>query len=212
MESKKFGKYFVLIFLVSFLMINWSEISWIFNYRVVSGIVSDFFQKDGQEATAEPIEILEEKNTETFEYSEKENSVEIPILGISAPLIIVAEDSDSEEIHQALDRGVVHFPSSVLPGETGQTEILGHSAPPGWPKIKYDWVFSGLNDLKEGDEVFVYFNHKKYPYSVIGKAFLERGEEISSDLTNNNNVVVLISCWPPGKDLRRIAVEAELKK
>ena len=38
---------------------------------------------------------------------------------------------------------------------------------------------------------------------------MERGEEISEEgLTNDENMVVLVSCWPPGKDLRRIAVEA----
>jgi len=30
-------------------------------------------------------------------------------------------------------------------------------------------------------------------------------------LTNSDNMLVLISCWPPGKDIRRIAVEAKLK-
>ena len=112
-------------------------------------------------------------------------------------------------MQKALNIGVVLFPDSVLPGESGQTIILGHSAPVGWPKIKYDWIFSRLNELTEGDEIIVYFNNRKYAYVVSRKVFLERGEEISEDgLTNDENMVVLISCWPPGKDLRRIAVEA----
>jgi hypothetical protein len=47
---------------------------------------------------------------------------------------------------------------------------------------------------------------------VTGKIFLDRGEELpKEDLTNATNVVLLVSCWPPGKDLRRIAIIAELK-
>ena len=109
----------------------------------------------------------------------------------------------------ALNRGAVYFPNSVLPGDMGQTIILGHSAPPGWPKIKHDWIFTRLSELVEGDEIFVYFNHRKYTYHVSGKIFLDRGEELPESLTNSENMLILISCWPPGKDLRRIAVEAK---
>ena len=135
--------------------------------------------------------------------------MEIPKLGILAPLVFVEEGQDEKDVSAALNRGVVHFPESVLPGERGQTIILGHSAPPNWPKIKYDWVFTRISELTEGDEIFVYFNQRKYSFLVSGKFFLDRGEEAPKLLTNSDNVLVLISCWPPGKDLRRIAVVAK---
>jgi LPXTG-site transpeptidase (sortase) family protein len=205
-DIKRLYKAFIFIFLISFLIINWNDISWIFNYRVISQTISDFFQKDSPDSPIESEipEIIE------FEYSEKENSLEIPKIEVSAPLIFV-ENSDEEKVYESLDKGLVHFPSSVLPGGKGQTIILGHSAPPNWPDIKYDNVFSRLNELEEGDEIFVYFEHQKYNYSVTNKFFLERGEEVPEYLTNSDNMLVLISCWPPGKDIRRIAVEAKLK-
>lgn len=209
MEFKKLWKVFILLFLVIFVIFNWNEVSWIFNYKAVWGTISDLFQKEKQESKTL---ILKDESKENIEYSEKENSLEISKIEISAPLIFV---SNENEVYKALDRGVVHFPTSVLPGEAGQTIILGHSAPPGWPKIKYDWVFSRLNELEAGDEIFVYFNHKKFTYYVSEKVFLERGEEIpkdltdsEKDLTNSENALILISCWPPGKDIRRIAVVA----
>ena len=45
-KAKKIFKIAVMIYLVSFLFINWNDVSWIFNYKAVSGIVSDFFRKD----------------------------------------------------------------------------------------------------------------------------------------------------------------------
>jgi len=201
-DIKRLYKAFLFIFLISFLIINWNDISWIFNYRVISQTISNFFQKDNslKSGVSETIE---------FEYSEKENSLEIPKVEVSAPLIFVEY---IDEVHKTLDKGVVHFPDSVLPGEKGQTIILGHSAPPNWPDINYDNVFSRLNELEGEDEIFVYFNHQKYNYSVIKKIFLERGEEIPENtLTNSDNMLILISCWPPGKDIKRIAVEAKLK-
>ena len=200
-DIKRLYKAFLFIFLISFLIINWNDISWIFNYRVISQTISNFFQKDSP---------IESKMPETieFEYSEQENSLEIPKIEVSAPLIFV---EDIDKVYKTLDRGVVHYPGSVLPGENGQTIILGHSAPPNWPDINYDNVFSRLNELEKGDEIFVYFEHQRFNYSVTNKFFLERGEEVPEYLTNSDNMLVLISCWPPGKDIRRIALEAKLK-
>lgn len=195
-EFKKLWRAFILVFLVSFLIINWNDVSWIFNLRAVSRAVSVFFQKENWNTLSSHQEF------------EKENEIKIPKIEISAPLIFVADEND---VSKALDRGVVHFPDSVLPGEIGQTIILGHSAPPNWPKIKYDWVFSRINELEKGDEILIYFNNQKYSYLVINKTFLEKEEKIpENNLTDFQNMLVLISCWPPGKDIKRIAVEATL--
>ena len=206
MEIKKLWKAFAFLFLIMLLLFNWSDIAWVFNYRVVSGLFSDIFErKEMVQNNSTNNVILEDQG----EYYDKENSVEISKIEVLAPLVF-SQSAEQIDLQKALDTGVVLFPDSVLRGESGQTIILGHSAPAGWPKIKYDWVFSRLNELVEGEEVIVYFNNRKYVYIVSRKVFLERGEELSQDgLTNNENMVVLISCWPPGKDLRRIAVEAK---
>lgn len=201
---KKLFKPFILLFLVNFLIINWSDISWMFNYRVISGIVSDFFEKNSNKT--DNIAQLG-----GIDYLNKENSLEIPKIGVLVPLIIV-EDSNGRDFNKELDKGVIFFPSSVLPGQTGRTIILGHSAPSNWPKIKYDWVFSRLNELEEKDEINFYFNHQKYTYYVKKKNFLNKGEEIPNGSTYSENTLLLISCWPPGKNFKRIIVEATLSK
>jgi len=212
MEIKKLWKYFVFLLLLALIIFNWNEVSWIFNYHAVSEFFSGFFKlsKEEIQVTDNGDNFNETKESEDYEYSEKENSIEISKIGVEAPLVFV-ESLEISEIKKGLDLGVVHFADSVLPGETGQTIILGHSAPPNWPKIKYYWVFVRLNELVEGDEIYVFFNNRKYEYTVTRKFILERGEEVPQDpLTNNTNVLLLISCWPPETGTRRIAVEAEL--
>jgi len=202
-------KYFVFVFLLAFFTINWNEISWIFNYRAVFGFLSDIFKSNSVAQTNSELqkeEVKKEDWEKNFEKVEKEDGIEIPKLEILAPLILVEKAS---EVQKALDRGVVLFPNSALPGKQGQTIILGHSAPLGWPKIKYDWVFSGLGQLNKGDEIFLYIGNKKFTYLVKNKIFLDRGEELPQDLTSSKNMIILISCWPPGKDFKRIAVLAE---
>jgi len=201
--AKKLSRPFALLFLVNFLIINWNNVSWIFNYKLISGAANKF------------LEILENKKVFASElnnnFPAKENSLEIPKIGVTAP-VIIAENLDQNYFDKELDRGVVMFPNSVLPGEIGQTIILGHSAPPNWPKINYDGVFSQVADLNDGDEIVLYFNNKKYSYFVNDKILLEKGEEIPNNEISSDNTLLLISCWPPGKNIQRIIVESKLIK
>lgn len=207
---KKLLKPFLLLFLINFLIVNWNDVSWLFNYRVISGVVAGFFEKINNK-----IDIIGNKINSIGQlkkvgyFSNKGNSIEITKIGVSAPLIIV-EDPNEKGFDEELDRGVILFPNSALPGETGQTIILGHSAPSNWPRIKYDWVFSRLNELEEKDEIKFYFNNQEYIYYVKNKIFLQKGGEIPNYPAYSENTLLLISCWPPGKNLKRIIVEATL--
>ncbi|XOB41704.1 MAG: sortase [Candidatus Nealsonbacteria bacterium] len=208
-KSKKLWKFFILLFLVNFIIINWSDISWIFNYKVVYRGLSNFFET-----------VETRKETKNSNYFDREDSIEIPKIGIEAP-IIFAKNNSEKEFEKALKKGVLHYPQSGLPGEEGTTIILGHSAPPNWPKIDYDWIFNNLNELNTGDEIYIYFNQSRYIYRVTEEFFLNPGQDIPSvqgearldgqqGLTNSKYVLNLVSCWPPGKDQKRIAVRAEL--
>jgi len=206
---KKFWKPFIILFLLNFLIINWADVSWVFNYRAIGGLLSGLLPKSGMALTGSLSDEIKEP-VKKFEYSEKENSIEIPKIEVEAPLVFA--ENFTANPRKFLDLGAVYYPGSALPGETGQTIILGHSAPPGWPKIKHDWIFSKVSDLLEGDEIIIYFNHQKIVYRVTKKDILEKGAEVpANSLTDSNNVLVLLSCWPPGKNIKRIAVEAVIK-
>jgi LPXTG-site transpeptidase (sortase) family protein len=207
--AKKLLKPFILFFLINFLIFNWNSVSWIFNYRVILGAISDFSGKISSffaEIENKINSLGQIAQAENVNFFSRENSLEIPKIGVLVPLIMT--DSNEKDLEAKLNRGVVIFPDSALPGQSGQTIILGHSAPPNWPKIKYDWVFSRLNELEEKDEIKVYFNNREYNYYVKNKIFLEKDEEIPNYSTDSGNTLLLISCWPPGKNLKRIVVEA----
>jgi len=216
--TKKILKLAVLIYLISFLIINWNDVSWIFNYQEVSGLVSDFFNPypsiDASAMNAyfypnHSQDIVAIKDVKT-NYTDKQNTLEISKISISVP-IIFSTSTDKTSLKKDLDLGVVYYPGSVYPGQTGQIIILGHSAPLGWPKIKHDWVFTDLDKLISGDTILIDLNNKQYTYTVKQKTIIQRGAEVPADYSSaNSNVLTLISCWPPGKDYQRIAVEAEL--
>jgi len=221
-KTKKILKIAVMVYLASFFIINWNDVSWVFNYKEVSGIVSDFFNpypsidastidsyfypNHSQNNTVAVQPVSEIKTN----YTDKQNTLEVPKIGISVPIIFSTTTSKTS-IMKDLDLGVVYYPGSVYPGQTGQIVILGHSAPPGWPTIKHDWVFTDLEKLEAGDTIMIDLNNRQYTYIVKQKTIIQRGAEVPVDgLNADKNVLTLISCWPPGKDYQRITVQAEL--
>ncbi len=212
---------FLIIYSFSFFIINWNDVSWLFNYKEVNGLISDFFNPyPSVDASSMKSYFYPNHSSQNFSapqirvktaYTEKTSALEIPKIGITAP-IVFSVSAEKSEIQKALDNGVVYYPGSVYPGQAGQIVILGHSAPPGWPKIKYEWVFSDLENLASGDVIFIDLNNQQYTYLVKQKTIIQRGREIPAEnSTGNNNTLLLISCWPPGKDYQRIIVIAELK-
>lgn len=221
-QAKKIFKIAILIYLMGFLVVNWNDVSWIFNYKEMAGLVSDFFNpypsidaagvdvyfypNHSAVAVAQPTVV----KTAKINYTDKQNTLEVPKISISVP-IIFADSTSKDSLTKNLDLGVVYYPGSVYPGQIGQIVILGHSAPPGWPHIKHDWAFTDLDKLSPGDTILIDLNNKQYTYIVKQKDIIKRGADVPTDgSVINSNVLTLVSCWPPGKDYQRIAVTAEL--
>jgi len=192
-ELSKLLKIFLLLFVIIFLLIEAREI--------IHRIDLKFENEKFQVISKEPLEQKVSVN--------KPNGVSIPKIKIEVPLVFV-DSTRPKDFIGPLSKGVAHYPSA-LPGEQGRIIILGHSAPPGWPRINYDWAFSELNKLENGDEVLIFFNNNQYKYIVREKTFLNSSQEIPSfSLDNSKSELLLISCWPPGIDNKRIVVRAEL--
>lgn len=222
-QVKKILKVAVVLYIASFLIINWTDVSWVFNYRVVSGLVSDFFNPypsiDASELKGYfyPNHSSEQGNSQNsgiinpkITYTDKHNTIEIPKIGITAP-IIFSESANREELMEDLNLGVVYYPGSVYPGQVGQIVILGHSAPVGWPKVRHDWVFTDLDKLTSGDEILIDLNNKQYSFIVVKKMIIAKGADDPQEGSfSGGNTLTLISCWPPGKDYQRIAIKAVL--
>ena len=120
---------------------------------------------------------------------------------------------DPNHLHQSLDQGVIYYPGSSLPEEEGKVIILGHSAPSGWPNINYDRVFSKIINLQNGDKIELTFKHHLYPYRVIDKhIFTKSEEEEFLAQGTQQKLLVLSTCYPPGKDLKRFVIIALLEE
>ena len=47
--------------------------------------------------------------------------------------------------------------------------------------------------------------------TVVNKIIIDKGQEIENYLTNKINMLILVSCYPPGKDYKRIVVYGEIE-
>jgi LPXTG-site transpeptidase (sortase) family protein len=190
-KIKRLWKFFITLFLICVIIFNWNEILIFSNYKIIwHKFVSLFEHSQKPSSTA---------------LANKENKLEIPKINVSAPIIV----GPSRE----LKKGILLYPGT-LPGQKGKAIILGHSAPIGWPDINYDNVFSNINQLENGDEVIVFYNKKKYIYEVFTqKVFLPKDEEQALSIEDKNqSVLILLTCWPPGKNYKRLGVLTKLIK
>lgn len=105
------------------------------------------------------------KNNESYQIPQR---LLIPALGIDAP-IVWPENTTEPALQEALERGVVFWPTSSFLGEKGTMAIVGHSSAYPWYRGNYGAIFSLLNKLNPGDEIWIFSAQKKYVYQVAGK-------------------------------------------
>jgi len=138
----------------------------------------------------------------------KADAIVISKIAVEAP-IVTAKTIDSEKLHGLLDSGAVLYPDSAMFGNSGQTILLGHSAPANWPKIKHDTIFSRIVELVPGDKIVTVYQNRTYNYTVVDNQIIDKGANVPS-IANADNSLVLLTCWPPGRDQKRVVVQAAL--
>ncbi len=214
-DQKILWKYFLFLLAINLAVFNWGYITWFFNYNTIGENISYLAKKViGQNDLSLNVSFASTTLTTltaSAESQDNQNSyLAISSIGVKAPIMFTA--SESQNVFNALlKKGVLHFPESAVPGTFGTTIILGHSSPPNWPKINYDRVFNDLEKLKPNSEILLSFQGKDYKYKVKRIYWVNKGENLSPRLTFNESMLLLVSCWPPGHNVKRIVVEAQLE-
>jgi len=145
--------------------------------------------------------------------AENSNILEMPQFGIKAPILQVGT-IDSKIIYKKLKQGVVLYPTSDIPGN-GYSIIIGHSSQYPWSPGKYKSVFSLLNQLEQGDKIYVFWDQKPLVFEVRDKKIFlpwPKGTESTETIFPPSDEITLIlqSCWPVGIASKRVAVETVL--
>lgn len=199
---------FVLIFILSYFVINFPALSNVLNYWYKSEISTN---------TATPQSFPEaiisiKSNTEPESLSSKipsisDNHIFIPKISVDAPVSWQVVNNESN-IQSNLQKGVVHLAGSSLPGTKGNVFITGHSSNYFWAKGNYKNIFSLLNQLVVGDLVYIKYQNILYIYKTSDLKTVAPSDTSVLNQTDDS-ILTLMTCTPVGTSLKRLIVKAE---
>ena len=136
----------------------------------------------------------------------------IPKINVDAPVVYDVPSIDEHVVQDKLKSGVVHYPipgASSLPGQKGNTVVLGHSSNDVFDDGAYKFVFVQLDKLEVGDTFYLNYNGTRYTYSVTEKKVILPTEVSSLVIATDKPIATLVTCTPVGTALKRLVVMAE---
>lgn len=133
----------------------------------------------------------------------------IPKINLEVPVVYDAASTSEKDVQNALERGVVHYLNSPLPGEIGNSVIVGHSSNNILNKGKYKFAFVLLKKLEVEDTILIHHQGVRYTYKVYKKVIVEPNDVSVLGNAEKPNTLTLITCDPPGTSLRRLIIQAE---
>ncbi len=134
----------------------------------------------------------------------------IPKIGANAKVIDNINPFNEREYQIALTKGVAHARNTSYPGRAGNTFIFAHSSANWYEANRYNSVFYLLTKLETGDQIFLYYQGKKYVYTVTDKRIVDATAVGYLQKGTGNSTVTLMTCWPPGTTLKRLIVSAKI--
>ena len=145
----------------------------------------------------------------TEEYSSpSEYQLDIPSLEIASATIRIGGTN--------LDKSLIQYPGTALPGQAGAPVIFGHSVLRQFydPRVKnprrYFSIFSKIMTLKPGEKIFITYDHIRYTYIVRDNLIVKPEDTEILEQEFNSKKLKLVTCVPEGTYLRRGIVVAEL--
>ncbi|MSR86674.1 sortase [Candidatus Peribacteria bacterium] len=230
LDIVRFGGTFTMIFLFLFVALNYDSFWQITRSKVTMVLSSPTIESLESEEDTAMIETLKQGAKQSPDSRERgellsflpgvgppDNRILIPKLRLNIPLVtppvdsLIRQDWDQVEtdIQTALTDGVVHYPGTARPGQAGNFFVTGHSSYYPWAPGKYKTVFARLQDLKAGDEYWVYFRGDRHRYVVTGKREVSPSDTTVLDQPENKRIATLMTCTPVGTTLRRLVVVAQ---
>jgi LPXTG-site transpeptidase (sortase) family protein len=131
----------------------------------------------------------------------------IPKINVEIPVNYSETSTDENQIENDLQGGVVHYPTTVMPGQQGNTAFFGHSSNNIFNPGKYKFAFVLLHTLVPGDTFYLTYSNKVYVYKVISKNVVDPSDVgVLGPVAGQTATATLITCDPPGTSLHRLII------
>ncbi|MFI5265685.1 MAG: sortase [Candidatus Levyibacteriota bacterium] len=152
------------------------------------------------------------KKIQTIIPASTDFSVVIPKIGANEKVTPNVDASDPNQYLEVLRHTVAHAKGSSLPGLNGTTYLFAHSADNFWDVGRYNAVFYLLKDLNLGDDISVFFQERRYNYTVYDKKIVDPSDVgyMAANIGQGERLI-LQTCWPPGTAWKRLLIFAKPK-
>jgi len=135
------------------------------------------------------------------------DEVIIPKINVEIPVNYSNTSTNENVIENDLESGVVHYPTTVMPGQDGNSAFFGHSSNNIFNPGQYKFAFVLLHTLVPGDTFYLTYNDKVYVYKVITKNIVSPSDVyVLNAVANQTATATLITCDPPGTSINRLVV------
>jgi sortase A len=129
----------------------------------------------------------------------------IPKLSIEDALVSVGGEDLAENL--------IQYPGTSIPGKVGNSVIFGHSILPiFYNPDDYLAIFSTLDKLTDGDDVYIDYDGAIYHYQVYDKFEVKPTQVEVLRQDEDSSYLSLITCTPPGHPTKpkRLVVRAKI--
>lgn len=133
----------------------------------------------------------------------------IPKINVEIP-VIYGTSTNEKDVENSLQDGVVHYGSTSVPGQQGNTAFFGHSSNNIFNPGKYKFAFVLLHEIVPGDIFYLTYGGKVYTYRAFQKQIVEPSDTwVLNPVQGKTATATLITCDPPGTSLHRLVVWGE---
>ncbi len=136
----------------------------------------------------------------------------IPKITVQVPIVWDAIASDQNSLNKAMDKGVAWFNipgANARPGEKGNFVVSGHSSNDWMDGGDYKFIFARLEQLQQGDTIYVNYNSKRYTYTITSTEVVKPTDVSALIGKSDKPHITLVTCTPLGTALNRLLVFAD---
>jgi LPXTG-site transpeptidase (sortase) family protein len=131
----------------------------------------------------------------------------IPKINVQIPVDYSVSTTNEAIIENNLEAGIVHYPTTVLPGQNGNSAFFGHSSNNIFNPGKYKFAFVLLHTVVNGDTFYLTYNHTVFIYKVISTQVVSPSDVgVLGPVSGQTATATLITCDPPGTSINRLVV------
>jgi len=141
---------------------------------------------------------------------DRDFGIVIPKINANAKIFANIDPYSEREFLPVLKKGVAHAKGTAFPGEGSNIYLFAHSTDAFFNFQNYNAVFYLIGKLEKGDEIDIYYRQNLFKYSVTEKMVVAT-DDVKYLKKENQEILTLQTCYPPGTTLKRLIVRARLK-